>query len=149
MVFFVSQKFSGTVSCIAIIDSHFLIQYFLFHCLSHTVAAYTQTISYSHTNRSLRSCCCYACIGSILLCIYIFVGVHSAYRKYRSIIDFSRLAVVCYRKHLLACQSVRISYVHEFASMVSIVAHCFCFESAVGFIFWGDIHNCSCLARKF
>lgn len=48
---FISQKFSGTVSCIAIIDSHFLIQYFLFHCLSHTVAAYTQTISHSHTIR--------------------------------------------------------------------------------------------------
>lgn len=46
-----SQKFAGTVSCIAIIDSHFLIQYFLFHCLSHTVAAYTQTIPHSRTIR--------------------------------------------------------------------------------------------------
>lgn len=45
------RNFSVTVSCIAIIDSHFLIQYFLFHCLSHTVAAYTQTIPHSHTIR--------------------------------------------------------------------------------------------------
>lgn len=78
----ISQKFSVTLSCIAIIDSHFLIQYFLFHCLSHTVAAYTQTIPHSHTIRCLAfSVPLFARYALHRIHIMKTVGVHSAYRN--------------------------------------------------------------------